>query len=827
MKNRVRKWTAMAVAAAMLSLNMTVVAVESRPAGADVSHCATATKPVSERNSYFLTGNGNMGVMMGGNPYAETLIVDARLYQPMNQKKILPDLAPFKDEFKKAGLAAGIQGPAVVHKMMMEKSDHKMAEADNLHAAFQLLLSMKGTAEGVTQYRMTEDFSTGELHVQWSDAQGDWQRKLFVSRTDDVVVLLIEGPKGKVNCEFAMVDGHACLQSEREVAPPWICAHHAYRRGYGGYDNLVRIAPNGGQMSKQRNGIGVTGADSILVLMRVKPWKKAMPKDQSEAWDTSPENPDFGKSDSSRGILAMKEAMARLPADYARLFESHVQVHGALYNRVRLDLDGGADRGMSSEELLAQAVNEGRLSKALAERMYNACRYLIICSSGQTPPNLQGIWAAGWGSAWGGSYTLDSNLELEVQSTMSCNMPELMAGYFDLVDSWVPDWRLNAKKIYGFRGVAANAVGAGSSLLLGWKPWPGEMASIGIAGWLLHFYHDYYLFTGDRKFLAERFVPFAKEIALFYEDFLAGTEDANGKYRFYMSYSPEQGLIAPNSTYDIAIAKNVLSTLIAACKELGVEQQHIPAWEAMLAKMPPYLVNSKGALQEWAWPEASQSYNHRHHSPFLPLYQFCEFDRDATPELWKASELAFEEKIRQWFRNEKVVGGRHITHGMMNQGQCAARLGRGDVVHEVLSRLATRQYLFPSFMMSINPELGGFGFDSVGTTPDIINNALIFAWNGTVDVLPALPREWPKGSIRGVRLRGQIFVRDLAWNIPAGRVSLTLESDKTQTVRLRFPPSWRTEPVAGPVADAYQLVLEKGHPMQVEFKVVQAGIKAD
>jgi hypothetical protein len=32
-------------------------------------------------------------------------------------------------------------------------------------------------------------------------------------------------------------------------------------------------------------------------------------------------------------------------------------------------------------------------------------------------------------------------------------MPELMAPYFDLIDSWLPDWRLNARKIFGLRGV--------------------------------------------------------------------------------------------------------------------------------------------------------------------------------------------------------------------------------------------------------------------------------------------------------------------------------------------------------------------------------------
>ena len=557
--------------------------------------------------------------------------------------------------------------------------------------------------------------------------------------------------------------------------------------------------------------------DDILLIMQVKAWKTPLPKEQSEGWAFSPEHPDFHDVCVTDRLPEMKKRLADLRPDYVALFAPHAKAHGELYNRVCLDLAGGEDRRLTSEDLLARAAKAGTMSRALAERLYNACRYLTIASSGDTPPNLQGIWTGSWSPAWSGDYTLDSNLQLEVQSMMSCNMPELMDAYFNLVDSWIPDWRLNAKKIYGFRGVVSNARASNTCLLLHWGgQWPGEQAAIGIAGWLLHFYYDYYQFTGDRKFLMRRFVPLAKEIALFYEDFLAGTEDANGKYRFYMGYSPEHGLAA-NTTYDIAVAKNVLRTLIAACKELSIEQQDVPKWQGMFDKMPPYLINEGGELKEWSWPGVGEDYNQRHHSHFLPLYQFCEFDRDATPELWKAAQRAFEQKVNNWLHREQGSNSNHITHGMMNQGQCAARLGRGDVVYEVLSRMTTRQYVFPNFMISYWPGLNGFGFDPVGTIPDMLNNALVFAWNGTVDILPALPHEWPRGSIRGVLLRGHIQVQQLTWDVSAGKIKLCLVSDKDQTVTLRFPPRLRIASDPGAGANRRKLTLTRGQPAQVEI----------
>lgn len=99
---------------------------------------------------------------------------------------------------------------------------------------------------------------------------------------------------------------------------------------------------------------------------------------------------------------------------------------------------------------------------------------------------------------------------------------------------------------------------------------------------------------------------------MFYQDFLF--EDEGGHYRFSPSHSAENGW-ADNSTQDIAVAKELLTNVAAACDELRVEPQGMRKWKAMLAKMPPYLINQEGALQEWASPEKGESYDHHHNYP--------------------------------------------------------------------------------------------------------------------------------------------------------------------------------------------------------------------
>ena len=59
-----------------------------------------------------LTGNGNMGAMVFGRPYEETLVVNhCRLYLPQGNREIVQDFADLMPELKAAGLEAGVNGP--------------------------------------------------------------------------------------------------------------------------------------------------------------------------------------------------------------------------------------------------------------------------------------------------------------------------------------------------------------------------------------------------------------------------------------------------------------------------------------------------------------------------------------------------------------------------------------------------------------------------------------------------------------------------------------------------------------------------------------------
>lgn len=240
-----------------------------------------------------------------------------------------------------------------------------------------------------------------------------------------------------------------------------------------------------------------------------------------------------------------------------------------------------------------------------------------------------------------------------------------MEGYFRTMESFYPEWRLNAKRIYGCRGFFSNARASNTCLLLHWGTWDGVFWTAG-GGWLASFFSDYAAYTGNRQFLAKRVVPVLKETAQFYEDFLAGTEK-DGRVTFIPSYNPETG-DGINAMMDIAVARQVLVNLIAACRELKIEQQNIPKWEALLAKLPPYSITSDGQVPEF--PGGGVAAGHRHHSQLYPCFQ--SFDPQFTTDA--ALRKAAQATVRT-----KIAGsdgcGEQSSFGRMQSGVSAAFLG--------------------------------------------------------------------------------------------------------------------------------------------------------
>ena len=761
-----------------------------------------SSNPAETWEQALVSGNGKFGALVMSQPLDETIIFNhARLFMPVNPPLPPIDSASHLKEIRQLFADGHYQQASDYVVELANKANYGPKRwTDPFIPAFDLLVHMQAKGS-VKDYQRSVDFQTGVAAVRWQDDRGEFCRRLFVSRPDDVVVLSITGPGGgTVDCDLQLAkrpyEGAGGWWPDwnfkngiKDVAIAAADGCMSYRSSFKrswpgslqGYEGAARVAAKGGKTVVDGEKIVVRGADEVLVLLRIELLN------------------DFEKS----RIPAMKQDLAQINADFPVLLERHAKVHGGIFNRARLDLGGSAaDRALTSEQLI-DGSRVGKLSPALLEREFDACRYNVISSSGELFPNLQGIWNGTWGPPWSADFTLNGNVQSAIAADLSANMAECLQPFFRYLESHIEESRENARRLYGCRGihVASRASSHGLNNHFD-KTWPMTFWTAG-AGWDSQFYYDYYLYTGDREFLRNHALPFMKEAALFYEDFLF--EGPDGKYVFSPSYSPENNpknspsQACINATMDISVAKELLTNLIAACEELKTDADGIKRWRAMLAKMPDYMIDSEGAVKEWTTPLLEENQAHRHCSHLYALFNGMPAEIASSEKLKKAFQVALEKR----FEIRRQQNGGEMAFGLVQLGQAASSLRDAALSYDVVDWLANN-YWYPNFVTTHNPK-SLFNTDLCGGLPAIIIKMLAESQPGWIELLPALPKQWPAGRIEGVRCRGQIELRSLVWN--AEHITVTMQADRAQRVELRSPG----------VKGVQSIDLPQGQPVTVEI----------
>jgi len=740
-----------------------------------------SSQPGRSWEEALISGNGRHGAMVYGQPLDETIVLNhARLYLPLHPPIPPPDTGSHLAEIRELMAKGEYQRAADLVVTISEREGYDVKRwTDPFIPAFDLKVQMRSQGEP-QNYARSVDFQTGIASVRWEDARGLFQRRLFVSRTEDLVVLSITGPgKGRVTCDLALaqrpVAGQGGWGPEWQFTNgiknvsivangAWLTYRSQFKREWPGslqgYEGVARVVNCGGTLKADGKHIQVADADEVLVLLRVSPLA------------------DYSRSQ----LPALKRELAKLKPDFEWLLARHSKVHGQIFSRVRLDLGGASDRGLTSEELIAKS-RVGATLPALLEKEFDAARYAVLSSSGELFPNLQGIWNGTWGPPWSADFTQNGNVQSAIAANLSANLAECLLPYFAYSEARVPDYRENARSLFGCRGIHVASRTSTHGLNNHFDgTWPMTFWTAG-AGWSAHFFYDYYLYTGDREFLRKRALPFMKEAALFYEDFLI--EGPDGKYLFSPSYSPENNpgnnpsQACINATMDVSVAKELLRNCIAACRSLGTDADKIRRWESMVAKMPAYQTNADGALKEWTTPLLNDNYAHRHCSHLYALFDGLPEEIATNQPLRKAFKTAVDKRVD--FRRQNANG--EMAFGAVQIGLAASSLGEAETCREVVDWLANL-YWTPALTSTHNAH-SLFNTDICGGLPAVIIKMLLASEVGSLELLPALPSQWPKGRIEGVQARGQVTIRHLEWN--GDKLTLGLNSAVRQSLRLKTP----------------------------------------
>lgn len=753
--------------------------------------------PAANWEQALVSGNGTHGAMVFGSPESETVILNhGRLYLPLHKPLPAPETAAILPQIRDLKADGKFQSAAEEVVKLADANGYTGKHwTDPFIPACDLKIRMKSDGE-VRNYKRAVDFTNGVATVAWEDSRGRFCRRLFVSRADDVIVLSIKGPgKGMLECKLGFAtrpfndtggwNPEAMFKNGiKDISAKAIKGLLHYRAGFtnaypgssSGYEVTARIAPSGGTMTQGDNMLTIADADEVLVLIRIVLLDESR---KSRTMETS-------------------AALAALAPDFEKLLVPHAALHGEIFHRSKLDVGGGVDRHLPTEDLIAKS-GIGSTNPALLEKLYDASRYNMLSSSGSRMPNLQGIWTGTWSPFWSGDFTMNGNLQTAMAANLSGNMAECLEPYWRFLEENMPAFRDNAKRLYGARGIhvpsRASTHGFNNHFC---AEWPMTFWTAG-AAWAAQFLYDYWLYSGDEGFLRTRALPFMKEAALFYEDFLIPGPD--GRWLFSPSYSPEnrpannpsQSCI--NATMDISAAKELLGNLVTACETLDVEKDGVIRWRALLAKMPDYQVNADGALKEWTTALLLDNYAHRHCSHLYAIYYGMPDEISNDPKLLEAFRVALEKRLEVRRREAEniSINGRppgEMAFGLVFEAMAAASLRHPDECALIVEWL-TNRYWNSNLVSTHNPK-EIFNTDICGGLPAVIHRMLVDSQPGWIELLPALPASWYDGRIEGLRCRGNIELRSLEWS--QGKLTAILRSAADQSIRLKTPgdPTPRT-----------------------------------
>jgi len=469
-------------------------------------------------------------------------------------------------------------------------------------------------------------------------------------------------------------------------------------------------------------------------------------------WDERP-SADVG----ALAATARSRVEAALGLDASVLRERHVRDHEELFARCDLDLSASAERHPEA---------------ARAELYFDLGRYLLVAGSrrGSQPLNLQGIWNADVRPAWSSNLTTNINAPMNYWGAEPTGLGDLHVPLLDLVDELLVAGRGTARRLYGARG---SCVHHNTDLWRSTDPVPGlpQWVSWSAALWWLADHvvqHHAFLAPGPEaeSVLRRRVLPVLRSCAAFALDMLVPHTD--GGLVVSPSSSPEHAFVvdgAPfavtwGSAMDQELVHEVLTRTVELLGDHGDEAADgalvAEAREALGRLRPPAVID--GRLAEWADDLVPEEPGHRHLSHLYGLFPGSRLTAQGSADEHAAARAALALRLAE---------GSGYTGWSQAWVLClAARLRDRELAERSVATLVGP--LSSRSLLDLHPLEGwpgGAVFQIDGNLGAVagIAELLLQSHAGAIVVLPAVPRAWPSGSVRGLRARGGHVV-DVVWD---------------------------------------------------------------